>query len=67
MCDTPHIGGVLAAPSRVAVTELPQAWGDGDDGALERLLPLVEAELRRRLADTWAASGGATHSRSQRW
>jgi RNA polymerase sigma factor (TIGR02999 family) len=30
-----------------AVTELLRAWGDGDDGALERLTPLVEAELRR--------------------
>lgn len=24
-----------------------RAWGDGDDGALEQLTPLVEAELRR--------------------
>ena len=30
-----------------AVTELLRAWGDGDDGALEQLTPLVEAELRR--------------------
>ena len=37
----------LATPSREAVTELLRAWSDGDDGALERLLPLVEAELRR--------------------
>jgi RNA polymerase sigma factor (TIGR02999 family) len=29
------------------VTELLRAWSDGDDGALERLMPLVEAELRR--------------------
>jgi RNA polymerase sigma factor (TIGR02999 family) len=26
---------------------LLRAWSDGDDGALERLVPLVEAELRR--------------------
>ena len=26
---------------------LLRAWGDGDDGALEQLTPLVEAELRR--------------------
>jgi len=38
---------VLAAPSPGAVTELLRAWGDGDDDALERLTPLVEAELRR--------------------
>jgi RNA polymerase sigma factor (TIGR02999 family) len=30
-----------------AVTELLRAWNDGEDGALERLVPLVEAELRR--------------------
>lgn len=30
-----------------AVTELLRAWSDGDDGALERLTPLVAAELRR--------------------
>jgi RNA polymerase sigma factor (TIGR02999 family) len=30
-----------------AVTELLRAWSNGDDGALERLTPLVEAELRR--------------------
>jgi RNA polymerase sigma factor (TIGR02999 family) len=29
------------------VTELLRAWSDGDDGALERLMPLVEAELHR--------------------
>ena len=29
------------------VTQLLRAWSDGDDGALERLMPLVEAELRR--------------------
>ena len=34
-------------PSSGAVTELLRAWADGDDGALERLTPLVEAELRR--------------------
>ena len=47
MWDTPHVGGGLATPSRGAVTELLQAWSDGDEGALERLVPLVEAELRR--------------------
>ena len=30
-----------------AVTQLLRAWSDGDEKALERLLPLVEAELRR--------------------
>ncbi len=34
-------------PSPRAVTELLRAWTDGDDQALEELIPLVEAELRR--------------------
>lgn len=37
----------MEASSPGAVTELLRAWADGDDGALERLTPLVEAELRR--------------------
>jgi RNA polymerase sigma factor (TIGR02999 family) len=37
----------VATPSPGAVTELLRAWSEGDDGALERLVPLVEAELRR--------------------
>jgi RNA polymerase sigma factor (TIGR02999 family) len=47
MCDTASIGKVQETPLPGAVTELLRAWGDGDDGALERLTPLVEAELRR--------------------
>jgi RNA polymerase sigma factor (TIGR02999 family) len=38
---------IVATPSPAAVTELLRAWSDGDDGALERLMPLMEAELRR--------------------
>lgn len=37
----------MATSSPGAVTELLRAWSDGDEGALERLMPLVEAELRR--------------------
>ena len=37
----------MAPPSPAAVTELLQAWSDGDDGALDQLMPLVEEELRR--------------------
>jgi RNA polymerase sigma factor (TIGR02999 family) len=33
------------------VTYLLQAWSDGDPGALEQLLPLVEAQLRRLAQD----------------
>ncbi len=38
---------VLETSSPGAVTQLLRAWGNGDDGALDRLTPLVEAELRR--------------------
>ena len=38
---------VMTIPSPAAVTELLRAWSDGDDGALEQLMPLVEEELRR--------------------
>ena len=34
-------------PALPGVTELLQAWSDGDDNALDRLMPLVEVELRR--------------------
>jgi RNA polymerase sigma factor (TIGR02999 family) len=37
----------VATASSRPVTELLQAWSDGDDEALEQLVPLVEAELRR--------------------
>jgi RNA polymerase sigma factor (TIGR02999 family) len=37
----------VATASPGTVTELLRAWSDGDDRALERLVPLVEAELRR--------------------
>jgi RNA polymerase sigma factor (TIGR02999 family) len=37
----------LATTRPGAVTELLRAWSDGDDAALERLTPLVEAELHR--------------------
>ena len=40
-------GGTLATPSPEAVTVLLRAWSDGDETAFERLVPLVDAELRR--------------------
>src|SRR6266536_4297541 len=45
MSDTPP--RKVMATSSTGVTELLRAWSDGDDHALERLMPLVEAELRR--------------------
>ena len=37
----------MPAPSPLQVTRLLQAWGQGEDSALEKLLPLVHQELRR--------------------
>jgi RNA polymerase sigma factor (TIGR02999 family) len=37
----------MATPSSHEVTELLQAWRQGDQSALEQLVPLVEAELHR--------------------
>jgi RNA polymerase sigma factor (TIGR02999 family) len=37
----------MGGQSPGAVTELLTAWRDGEESALERLIPLVEAELRR--------------------
>jgi RNA polymerase sigma factor (TIGR02999 family) len=36
-----------AVPQRSEVTRLLVAWRDGDAAALDQLVPLVEAELRR--------------------
>jgi RNA polymerase sigma factor (TIGR02999 family) len=37
----------MATPSPQDITQLLQAWSDGDPGALEKLTPLVYQELRR--------------------
>jgi RNA polymerase sigma-70 factor, ECF subfamily len=37
----------LTSPPPEAVTGLLRAWSEGDETALEQLMPLVEAELRR--------------------
>jgi RNA polymerase sigma factor (TIGR02999 family) len=51
---------VEGAP-RGTVTNLLQAWSAGDDGALERLVPLVEEELRR-LARVYMARERQAHT-----
>jgi len=38
----------MTLPSASGVTELLLAWNDGNQAALEQLIPLVYAELRRR-------------------
>ena len=37
----------MPAPSPLQVTQLLRAWGQGEDAALEKLLPVVHQELRR--------------------
>ena len=37
----------MSGPSPQQVTQLLQAWSDGDQTALERLMPLVYKELRQ--------------------
>lgn len=45
----PHIpgGGLMTEQAHHEVTQLLQAWRGGERAALDRLVPLVEAELRR--------------------
>ena len=47
-------------PQPSEVTRLLVAWRDGDAAALDQLVPLVEAELRRLAHWTFAASGQDT-------
>ena len=42
-----HAGAGLGAHDSEDITELLEAWGEGDQLAFERLVPLVYAELRR--------------------
>ncbi|MEO8563087.1 MAG: ECF-type sigma factor [bacterium] len=44
----PFIAPASAAEASHAVTELLRAWGAGDAGASEELVPLLYAELRRQ-------------------
>jgi RNA polymerase sigma-70 factor, ECF subfamily len=51
----------MGEASPVEVTRLLQAWSDGDAGALEQLIPLVYAELRR-LARRYMGREHAAHT-----
>jgi RNA polymerase sigma factor (TIGR02999 family) len=42
-----HLPQEVAAAERSPVTELLLAWGQGDESALERLMPMVHEELHR--------------------
>jgi RNA polymerase sigma factor (TIGR02999 family) len=62
--DVAYCGAIpesRGVPSPGAITGLLRAWGDGDDGALEALTPLVEAELRR-LARAYMARERRDHT-----
>ena len=37
----------MVSPSGDDITQLLRAWGDGNQAALERLMPLVYAQLRQ--------------------
>ncbi len=51
----------MTAPFPSEVTRLLQAWGGGDHAALEKLVPLVNAELRR-LAGRYMRQEAAGHT-----
>src|SRR4026208_1608403 len=49
------------SPSQQEVTQLLADWSDGDDGALEKLIPLVQPELHR-LAHHYMSRERAGHT-----
>src|SRR5262245_58402477 len=51
----------MTPPVSPEITELLLAWGQGDEAALERLMPLVYDELRR-LAHRFMAGERAGHT-----
>src|ERR1019366_506904 len=68
MCDgvvvtlKPHIRQmIMTRPSAHEVTQLLQAWGEGDERALEKLTPLVYGELHQ-LAQRYMAREAPGHT-----
>ncbi len=53
--------GSSEVPSKVELTQLLKAWGEGDDGALERLTTVVEDELHR-MAHRWMSRERPGHT-----
>ena len=51
----------MQAPSQQEVTQLLQAWGRGEESALEQLIPVVHQELRR-LARRYMAGERPDHT-----
>ena len=52
----------MGTQSPSSVTGLLKAWGGGDNAALEKLVPLVDAELRRLARRYMGGEGRATRS-----
>lgn len=53
----------MSQPPAADVTQLLVAWSEGDQSALDRLVPLVESELRRLAKGwlmRWLGSSGST-------
>jgi hypothetical protein len=48
-----HLGGPMKEAPGHEITQLLKAWREGEAAALEKLVPLVYRELRRRLARSW--------------
>jgi len=55
------------SPPGQEVTRLLLAWGQGDQVALHRLIPVVHQELQRLAHCYMAESAPATASRPPRW
>ena len=51
----------MGTQSPSSITHLLKAWGEGSDGAFEKLVPLVDAELRR-LARRYMSGERAGHT-----
>ena len=51
----------MSAPTAGQVTELLRAWSEGDEHALDRLMPLIQAELHR-LAKRYMARERRDHT-----
>ncbi len=56
-----RVANVMASTASYKVTELLNAWGGGDQSALEKLMPLIYDELHR-LADRYMAHERPEHT-----
>ena len=59
--------GSFEVPSKVEVTQLLKAWGNGDDKAPERLTPVVDNELHRMAHRCMAGEKAVTLCKPRPW